>query len=301
MRGGRTNPLTELKRRMIANGESPDFKRAKAALKRGEPIPPPYREKSDTSIEGEPKKSRSYDQEPKPQSAITPIEYSGLQAAYDHFNKALFKDVLPDVFITYQRRAHSRGYFAPDRFSSRIGDHGRHELALNPDGFIGRTNEHILSTLVHEQCHVWQHAFLGHPIKRGYHDKEWAAQMKAIGLYPSNSGMAGVRETGHQMQHYVIPGGHFQQAYNQLIAAGWQLNLQSAMRGNNTKAPKNKTKFTCTTCGQNAWGKPDLNVICGACFSHSLIATLIDDTALNEFRMRAASASSQDILAEAAE
>jgi hypothetical protein len=42
--------------------------------------------------------------------AITPIEYSGLQAAYDHFNKELFAGKLPDVFITYQRKARSLGY-----------------------------------------------------------------------------------------------------------------------------------------------------------------------------------------------
>ena len=31
-------------------------------------------------------KSRRYDQKPTASAAITPIEYSGLQAAYDHFN-----------------------------------------------------------------------------------------------------------------------------------------------------------------------------------------------------------------------
>ena len=39
--------------------------------------------------------------------AITPVEYTGLQAAYDHFNKELFEGKLPDVFITYQRKARS--------------------------------------------------------------------------------------------------------------------------------------------------------------------------------------------------
>jgi hypothetical protein len=31
-----------------------------------------------------------------------------------------------------------------------------HELALNPDVFTGRSDELILSTLVHEMVHVWQ-------------------------------------------------------------------------------------------------------------------------------------------------
>ncbi len=176
----------------------------------------------------------------------------------------LFDGTLPDVFITYQRRAHSRGYFSADRFSGRMDEFGRHELALNPDQFIGRSDEDISSTLVHEMVHVWQHVE-GKPSKRGYHNKEWAAKMKSIGLQPSNTGAVGGRETGQQMTHYIIPNGPFAQSFVKLAATGWCLNLQSAPRSGGTKAPSSKTKFTCASCGQNAWGKPDLAIICEPC------------------------------------
>jgi hypothetical protein len=135
-------------------------------------------------------------------TAITPVEYSGLQAAYDHFNKELFDGKLPDVFITYQRKARSLGYFAADRFNGRLDKAGRHELALNPDGFIGESDKEICSTLVHEQHHVWQHA-KGTAPKRGYHDREWAAQMKLNGLQPTSTGMADGRETGQHMTQVI--------------------------------------------------------------------------------------------------
>jgi hypothetical protein len=80
-------------------------------------------------------------------------------APYDHLNRELFKAALPDVFITYQRRANSAGYFSPDRFSARVSELGRHELALNPDGFIGQSDEWIVSVLGHEMAHVWQQHF----------------------------------------------------------------------------------------------------------------------------------------------
>jgi predicted SprT family Zn-dependent metalloprotease len=207
---------------------------------------------------------RSYERKADELVAITPVEYGGLQEAYDHFNKELFEGRLPDVFITYQRRAHSAGYFAPDRFSGRIGKFGKHELALNPDGFISETDKEICSTLVHEQCHVWQQAH-GTPSNRGYHNKEWAEKMKAIGLQPSSTGMVGGRETGQRMSHYVIAGGAFAQSYDRLAAVGWKLNLQSAHRPGEQKGPSSKTKFTCSSCGQNAWGKPDLAIVCEAC------------------------------------
>ena len=74
---------------------------------------------------------------------ITPIEYGGLQEAYDHFNKELFDGQLPDCFITLQRKANSMGYFAADRFSGRIAKYAKHELALNPDAFINQTDMQV--------------------------------------------------------------------------------------------------------------------------------------------------------------
>jgi hypothetical protein len=210
------------------------------------------------------KREQAYQRTADQPIAITPVEYSGLQEAYDHFNAALFEGALPDVFITYQRKAHSFGYFSPDRFSGRVGKFGKHELALNPDGFINQTDEQVCQTLVHEQVHVWQHAF-GKPSARGYHNKEWAAKMKSIGLQPSSTGMVGGKETGQKMLDYVIPDGPFTIACAKLAATNWKLNLESAHRPGGTKGPNSKTKFTCSDCGQNAWGKPDLWIACILC------------------------------------
>jgi hypothetical protein len=197
--------------------------------------------------------------------AITPIEYSGLQAAYDHFNKALFGGMLPDVFITYQRKARSLGYFSADRFNGRLDKTGRHELALNPDGFVGCSDKEICSTLAHEQAHVWQHAN-GTAPKRGYYDGEWAAKMKEIGLQPTSTGMVGGKETGQHMDHYIIPGGAFEQVYDKLAASNWRLNLESAHRPGQQKGPSSKTKFSCPQCReQNVWGKPDSRIDCHDC------------------------------------
>jgi SprT-like family protein len=209
------------------------------------------------------RKTESYHPRTK---AITPAEYGGLQKAYDFFKEHLFKERwLPDVFITYQRKSGSYGYFSPDRFSDRIGAFGKqHELALNPDGFINQTDEQVCQTLVHEMTHVWQHVS-GKPSARGYHNKEWAAKMKSIGLQPSSTGMVGGKETGQHMMDYIIPDGPFTKAFAALATTGWKLNLQSAARAGGTKAPPSKIKFTCPSCGSNMWGKPDSKDICGEC------------------------------------
>ena len=204
-------------------------------------------------------------------TAITPIEYCGPQQAYDHFNFELLDGKLPDVMITLQRHAHSAGYFSPDRFSGRAGKPGAHELALNPDVFTGQTDEEICQTLVHEMVHLWQHVY-GQPSAGGYHNREWARKMKEVGLQPSSTGEIGGKESGSRMMDYVIPDGPFAKAFAKLAATGWKMNLESAPRsgpksggGGPEGGGSSKTKVTCPHCGQNAWGKPDLAILCAPC------------------------------------
>jgi hypothetical protein len=149
-------------------------------------------------------------------AAITITAYQGFQKAYDFFNRELFGGSLPQVLVTLQRHAKTRGYFSPERFSGRIAEAAVHELALNPDAFIGRTDEMILSTLAHEMCHVWQQTY-GKPPRRGYHDRQWAGKMREIGLVPSSTGEEGGKETGQSVTHYILPEGRYTKAYTKLV------------------------------------------------------------------------------------
>lgn len=199
---------------------------------------------------------------------ITQAEYRAFQQAYDFFNRELFGGGLPNVLVTLQRHARAYGYFSPERFVGRTGKDAAHELALNPDHF-GRTDELILSTLVHEMAHVWQKTHAKMP-RRGYHDRQWAAKMKEIGLHPSHTAAPGGKETGQQMGHYIVEGGRFAAAYDKLKATGFTLRWQS--RGQNDPQRKakraSKTKYTCPNCGVNAWAKPATQLICGTCYDH---------------------------------
>jgi hypothetical protein len=112
-------------------------------------------------------------------------------------------------------------------------------------------------------CHVWQQTH-GKAPRRGYHDRQWAAKMKEIGLQPSDTGEAGGKETGQSMSHYILPEGRYAKAYIKLAAQGFQLHWQSSELAKAKKS--SKTKFTCPECGQNAWAKPDALLICGECY-----------------------------------
>ena len=45
-----------------------------------------------------------------------------------------------------------------------------------------------------------------------------------------------------------------------------------------------KTKYTCPTCGANAWAKPDAQLICGACYEedHGEITLMTPEPAQDE-------------------
>jgi hypothetical protein len=203
-------------------------------------------------------------------AVITLKEYQGFQKAYDFFNRELFAGALPQVLVTLQRHANSRGYFSPERFKGRVEKSSAHELALNPDTFTGRSDELILSTLVHEMCHVWQETF-GAPSRRGYHNQQWAAKMREVGLQPTDTGKEGGAETGQAVTHFILPQGRYASTYAKLAATGLQLNWQSLPFGMQGRAKKSsKTKFTCPACSQNAWAKPGARLICGHCFKNGV-------------------------------
>lgn len=192
--------------------------------------------------------------------------YDGLNQAYEFFNDRLFGGRLPACLITMQRSKKAYGYFAGGRFGTRDGREVTDEIALNPSHFSSRTTEQSLSTLVHEMTHLEQHHF-GNPSRSGYHNKEWAGMMRAVGLIPSDTGAPGGRETGQSMTHYIEPGGRFERACGELIRQGFGVPYVELWADEEARKKKSasKTKYTCPACAANAWAKPETRLICGDC------------------------------------
>jgi len=218
----------------------------------------------------------------------TTIQHGAFDIAFKFFNIHLFDNALPDCLITMQRKAKTNGYFLRRRFGWRDGSDIVDEIALNPTTFSRRTDEAILSTLVHEMAHCWQCHFgrpqkSGAPRVRNYHDAEWAEKMEEIGLIPSHTGRSGGRRTGAKMTHYIATGGRFQQACDRLLATGYHIayvetgpTIETGADGAVAKTAdgaervarepvKSKVAFTCPCCNAKAWGKPSLKIRCDAC------------------------------------
>ena len=194
--------------------------------------------------------------------------YSSLTTAYDFFNRELFGDELPPCLITVQRHKGAYGYFSGERFVSVADpEEVTDEIALNPAHFATRSPEEVLATLVHEMVHLWQHHF-GKQARRSYHDRQWAAKMREVGLIPSDTGEPGGKETGQKMTHYIEQDGPFARACARLLAeqpAMLYHDRASEDAGARRKKAASKTKYTCPSCELNAWAKPDVRLICGDC------------------------------------
>ena len=199
----------------------------------------------------------------------TQENYTVLDHAYAHFNETLFDGTLPACLMTMQRKSRAYGYFASKRFGDRGGQRVTDEIALNPNYFKEQSVEDTLSTLVHEMVHLWHQHYGKKPPCRGYHNKEWAAKMKAVGLIPSDTGRPGGKETGQKVSHYIAEEGPFKAACAALLEQGFTLpyvdlwnEKQKAIR---KKKLASKTKYSCPSCGLNAWAKPFVRLMCAEC------------------------------------
>lgn len=213
----------------------------------------------------------------------TTHQFTKYQRLYDYYNKQLFGNKLPPCLLILSRAtARICGHFSKDRWQDKEGNK-THEINLNPVYMAMATDMDICQTLVHEMVHLWQFEF-GKPSRAGYHNKEWAAKMQEVGLMPSNTGKEGGKTTGQNMSDYPIEGGVFEKAFHKMpekvilpfrsaeTIAGVAFVGGSEQEGEGddaeqpkpTKPKKNKTKYSCS-CGNNIWGKPELNVICGDC------------------------------------
>ena len=75
------------------------------------------------------------------------------QNAFNFYNSQLFNNSLPNCVFTLTRKARTKGYFSPKRYVDNSKDY-KHEIAINPTYLVSTTDIQVLSTFVHELCHM---------------------------------------------------------------------------------------------------------------------------------------------------
>lgn len=201
-------------------------------------------------------------------SQITKKQYSVLQEAYDMLNKNLFGNQLDDCLITISKHTKARGYFSPARCLADKGQTPVHEIGLCPVAFTDEPQAplELLATLAHEMCHLWQEDLGACPPRRCYHNAEWSEKMISIGLIPSTTAAPGGKQTGGRMSHYVDVNGPFVQLAKPWLKENALQLVEFLATPPKTKvASSSKVKYSCPTCGLNAWAKEGAELTCGDC------------------------------------
>jgi hypothetical protein len=190
--------------------------------------------------------------------------YTVLEAAFAHFNRDLFNGVLPACLIVLNREAGTLGHFNPHKFVEIGGDARVDEIALNPAHFRVDTPKDVLSTLVHEMAHSWQWHF-GKRTRGGYHNEQWAARMRSIGLQPYSINDPD-KETGYAVAHRIVDDGLFDRSFKVVEATGQTLRWGDdvPVSTDEKKKPKRMT-FVCPDCDQKVMGIPKTRVRCDPC------------------------------------
>ena len=235
----------------------------------------------------------------------TEESYGELQLAYDHFNKELFGGNLPPCLFTFQRRKSTYGYFSPNRFANDKGvrtheiamnpsyfavvpvtktlqtiAHEMTHLWHHHNGTPGRRGYHNLEWARKMEEIGLMPSNTGKPggKKTGeqmddYIIKGGRFEIAAKSLLSGSFGITWKdRFPDRESLRIAL-------APSPLDTCDGSVNVETdrvaistlealGIQVDQIQAPdntSNRHKYSCPECGINAWGKPDLKLVCGDC------------------------------------
>lgn len=181
--------------------------------------------------------------------------------AFKLLNEHFFNNSLSVPILSMVRKNGAKGYFKANSFLSKKDEEVLSEIALNPEVFV-RDDKEILSTLLHEMCHLWQFQF-GEPSGGNYHNKEFHTKMLECGLetYDINTN----KVVGSHITHRIVIDGKFDLFYKKYIKDDIFIIKTEAKVKLISDTKKNKTTYNCDNCNLKLWGKPGMVIYCGEC------------------------------------
>lgn len=205
-----------------------------------------------------------------------------LVAAFDHLNRGLFDGKLSRPMVMFTRSSKIiGGYFSEKKWFDENGN-AAHEITINANHMVEGDEIQLYEILVHEMSHQWQYEH-GTPGRGGYHNREWADKALEIGLLPVSADSPEV-QTGDKISTSLIPGGRAMKSIADMpeeIEIPWYAVPMvdpdakaptpepKKPEGDDSPPPEpkqgRKTKYTCSKCGFNLWGKGGGKIQCVPC------------------------------------
>ena len=194
-----------------------------------------------------------------------------LEKLFRTLNAHYFDNELEEPIITIQSTPRAYGHVTVAKSWSRADGEQRHELNIGA-GTLDRPIENVVSTLLHECCHLWNMQQGIQDTSRGgtYHNKRFKATAEARDLRISYDRRIGwsVTEPSDALIAFII-------------AQGWDdihmtRNDGFSVRGIGTGTaggitpppaprPSSTRKLICPGCGQSVRATKKVNILCGDC------------------------------------
>lgn len=158
--------------------------------------------------------------------------YGALDVAVEALNVGLFDRAAGPVLVSLRAPGPAAGMLVSDGWLHAGDGRTIAELRVNPQ-MLARPPVDQLAVVAHELAHL----VVGN---REGHGPSWQAVMSGIGLEP-------IEPHPGSWDQEVTPGGRFDVAANELVAAGWSIPWRVR------ELADDLATVVCVVCGQEAW------------------------------------------------
>lgn len=185
-------------------------------------------------------------------------------SAYDLLNHRLHQGRLPGVRFAFSPLKKLLSQFKANKVIDLNGD-AHDQITMCSHHLMSAEFIKIIAALDDAMISQDQH-YNGTAGMRCYRNKERASMSKEIGLYPSSTGEKGGKETGYNVDYYIISGSPFEQALQELQSLGFKSTWEEIRPElvNKASTSGKRYKYICPhpECSRNYLSGIDAYFIC---------------------------------------
>lgn len=197
-------------------------------------------------------------------TAPTPVTAASLQAAFDYWNKKIFRGTLPreGVLIVWSNDPKLRegGQFTAAKWTDANGS-DLAEIAIS-----ARKNmevEELQACLVHQMVHYEQLLAGTAPAQRNFHNSVMLKRLASLGIDTVDKN--GAPATPAAVVYNSVRPGSLVDLCMQDLPDEAIPEIDCNAEPPKTTTTGKRQKYICPVCGAAVWGKFGLHVRCGAC------------------------------------
>lgn len=202
-----------------------------------------------------------------------------IERIFDILNKEYFESVLEKPIFTIEVTKNAYGHMSVGKRWQEIEgvyEDGKRELNINPE-YLNRSLPEIVTTILHEMCHLHNIMNDIEDCKGYYHNKHYKKEAERVGLIVSK-GTYGWNITKPSEETRALIKKHNIEEFKTVKATGnifrpvTKKGEEETGEDESTGKPKKvrkKTstrKYQCSNCGNSVRATKDLKVICGECY-----------------------------------